>query len=272
MNTSLSKPGPRTAVVIGGSLAGLLTGRALANHCDRVLIIERDFYPNVPGPRPELPQSFFLHVLLLRGQHIFEQFFPGLRNELINAGAPELSSGSDITVFTAAGWGAPFDTGIKALSCSRDLLDWTVRRRLTALPNVEFVQGAVVTRRLPTTDRSGVAGVMTVAAMEADLLNRYMQQHLDLSQRGYTRRLQRYLARAHQIAWRFATFQDYRFPTATEAPGWTVKLSNWYFDRLSKLITTDADAHRKLVDVMHLLQPPGTLFSPRLVARVIRTI
>ncbi|MBF2084825.1 hypothetical protein [Thermoleptolyngbya sp. C42_A2020_037] len=91
MNTSLSKPGPRTAVVIGGSLAGLLTGRALANHCDRVLIIERDFYPNVPGPRPGLPKSFFLHVLLLRGQQIFEQFFPGLRNELINAGAYEKS-------------------------------------------------------------------------------------------------------------------------------------------------------------------------------------
>lgn len=58
------------ALVIGGSLAGLLAGRALARHFDRATILERDFYPDQPAPRQGLPQSRFPHTLMLRGQQI----------------------------------------------------------------------------------------------------------------------------------------------------------------------------------------------------------
>jgi ribulose 1,5-bisphosphate synthetase/thiazole synthase len=41
----LSVNGGSHAVIIGGSMAGLLAGRILADHFDRVTIIERDRFP-----------------------------------------------------------------------------------------------------------------------------------------------------------------------------------------------------------------------------------
>ncbi|WP_143467512.1 hypothetical protein [Leptolyngbya ohadii] len=47
------------ALIIGGSLAGLLMSRVLANHFDRVTVIERDMYPDQPVPRKGVPHSNF---------------------------------------------------------------------------------------------------------------------------------------------------------------------------------------------------------------------
>ena len=63
------------------SIAGLLAARVLADHFDQVTIIERDRFPEKPVPRPGVPQSYQLHVLLSQGQRIIEQLFPGLNEE-----------------------------------------------------------------------------------------------------------------------------------------------------------------------------------------------
>ncbi|MCY6490382.1 hypothetical protein [Leptolyngbya sp. GGD] len=101
------------ALVIGGSLTGLLMARILANHFDLVTIVERDVYPDQPMPRKVVPHSRFPHTLMLRGQQIFEQLFPGLRAELIGRGAIELDSMQDLIFFTSAGLAAraPSDLG-----------------------------------------------------------------------------------------------------------------------------------------------------------------
>jgi 2-polyprenyl-6-methoxyphenol hydroxylase-like FAD-dependent oxidoreductase len=147
------------AVVIGGSLAGLLTGRVLANHFDRVTIVERDIYPSDPVPRPGVPQARHLHLLMLHGQQIIEQLFPGLNDELVAMGAPVLDSGNDIAMLLPAGWAARFSSSLPGLVFSRSLLDWQVRRRLAAFPNVQFREGTTVTGLLPIANATGVAGV-----------------------------------------------------------------------------------------------------------------
>ena len=147
------------ALVIGGSLAGLLAGRALANHFDRVTILERDFYPQQPAPRSGLPQSRFPHTLMLRGQQILEQFFPGLKADLLAQGAIALDSCQDIAALTPAGWAARSSSDLILLACSRDLLDWQVRRRLRLLPNVHFLEGASVTGLLANAAKTQVIGV-----------------------------------------------------------------------------------------------------------------
>lgn len=70
------------AIVIGGSIAGLLTARVLVDYFDQVTIIERDRVPEQPEPRPGVPQSHQLHVLLTQGYRILNQLFPGLEEEL----------------------------------------------------------------------------------------------------------------------------------------------------------------------------------------------
>src|SRR5690348_3313015 len=92
------------AVVIGGSMAGLLAGRVLTDHFDQVTIIERDHFPAAPAFRKGVPQSRHVHILLVRGRMILEQLFPQLRDELLAAGAPLLSLTADLRFFNAMGW------------------------------------------------------------------------------------------------------------------------------------------------------------------------
>lgn len=54
------------AVVIGGSLAGLLASRVLSESFERVTLIERDRLPVDAQPRKGLPQGRHVHVLLAR--------------------------------------------------------------------------------------------------------------------------------------------------------------------------------------------------------------
>jgi 2-polyprenyl-6-methoxyphenol hydroxylase-like FAD-dependent oxidoreductase len=53
------------AIIAGGSLAGMLGARAVAQHFAEVVVIERD----VPLPRKTVPQSHHLHMLLKGGEH-----------------------------------------------------------------------------------------------------------------------------------------------------------------------------------------------------------
>ncbi|MBD0309336.1 MAG: 2-polyprenyl-6-methoxyphenol hydroxylase-like oxidoreductase, partial [Microcoleus sp. T1-bin1] len=147
------------AIVIGGSLAGLLASRVLAKHFDRVSIVERDFLPEKPAPRPGIPQSRHLHILLTRGKTILEEFFPGLEKELVAAGAPSLDPRS-IRWLSPAGWAPHFSPDLNDLIMfSRDLLDWQIRRRLAENTNVHFLEGGKVTGLLANASRTEVAGV-----------------------------------------------------------------------------------------------------------------
>jgi 2-polyprenyl-6-methoxyphenol hydroxylase-like FAD-dependent oxidoreductase len=148
------------ALVIGGSMAGLLAGRVLANHFDRVTIIERDRFPEQPMPRKGVPQSQHFHGLLMRGLILLKELFPGIQDELVAAGASILDMGADMAWFTPAGcWAVCFQSGIHSLACSRELLDWGIRRRLFAFANVSFLEECNVTGLLPNSDGTGVTGV-----------------------------------------------------------------------------------------------------------------
>ncbi|EGK85920.1 2-polyprenyl-6-methoxyphenol hydroxylase-like oxidoreductase [Microcoleus vaginatus PCC 9802] len=147
------------AIIIGGSLAGLLACKVLAKHFDRVSIVERDFFSEQPAPRPGIPQSRHLHILLNRGKIILEELFPGLENELVAAGAPRLNPKS-IGWFSPAGWAPQFSPDLNDLIMfSRDLLDLQIRRRLAENTNVHFLEGGTVTGLLTNASRAEVAGV-----------------------------------------------------------------------------------------------------------------
>lgn len=118
------------AVVLGGSLAGLLAARVLTDHFDRVTVVERDRFPAGAAFRPGIPQSRHLHVLWTRGLELLEGLFPELEKTLIHAGAVELGIPDDVLWLTAAGWRERFDV-TRLLTFSRPLLDWALRTRLT---------------------------------------------------------------------------------------------------------------------------------------------
>ncbi|HEY7098685.1 MAG TPA: hypothetical protein VH437_18295 [Terriglobales bacterium] len=124
------------AIVVGGSLAGLLTARVLSDHFAEVRLLEKDPLSDDVRPRPGVPQSQHLHALLPRGLNIIESLFPGICEELRSYGAIPLDIGDDVAWLTPQGWGVKFRSELEALSFTRDLLDFIVRRRVIALKNV----------------------------------------------------------------------------------------------------------------------------------------
>ena len=145
----------RHAVVLGGSMAGLLAARALADHFTRVTVVERDPAQPVPGHRKGVPQDQHIHVLLRSGALTLERFFPGFTDELVAAGARTFDSGSDARWFHHGVWKLRQKSGVPLLAQSRPFLEWHVRRRLAALPNVLFV-AADATELLTDPDRRRV--------------------------------------------------------------------------------------------------------------------
>ena len=166
-NNSLKKGAH--AVVIGSSIAGLLAGRILTNHFERVTIVERDFLPQSPTIRPGVPQARQLHILLKRGQDILEQLFPGFQDELVAVGGRLIDPAADLAWLTPAGWGVRFPSDVTIISCSRALLEWRIRQRVLAIPQIEFLQASEVKCLLPNEKNTGVAGVSVVSRDRSEM-------------------------------------------------------------------------------------------------------
>src|SRR4051794_7479942 len=99
------------AVVIGASIAGLLTARVLRDYFDQVTIVERDQLPEEPTFRKGIPQAHHTHVLMMRGQQSLERFFPGFEGDLDAAGVPRMRWLTDTQMFYGDGWLPQFDLG-----------------------------------------------------------------------------------------------------------------------------------------------------------------
>ncbi|MFI5316981.1 MAG: FAD-dependent oxidoreductase [Myxococcota bacterium] len=143
----------RHAVVVGGSVAGLAAAGALARHFARVTVIERDAYPAEPAARKGTPQARHVHVLLKQGERALEALFPGFFAELVARGGQRVDTAGDARWHYFGGWKARFHSGIEMVSQSRALLEWSLRRRVAALPNVDFVAGDVHGLDAPTPTR-----------------------------------------------------------------------------------------------------------------------
>lgn len=167
------------SIVMGGSMAGLLAAAALAPHSARVTIVDRDPLP-VDGPeafapRRGVPQGGTVHRLLALGEARMEELLPGLREDLLAAGAasraareadPVLDEATPNEGDPAASDGplgtdehdAPDIDEPGTLWLTRPVLEGVVRRRVLALPGVQAVQGAVG-GLLTSDDKRTVTGV-----------------------------------------------------------------------------------------------------------------
>lgn len=132
---------PRHAVVIGGSLAGLLAAAVLAEHAT-VTVIDADPLPEGPAPRRGLPQARHTHLLWSGGARAIERILPGITDDWTKAGAIRRSLPTDLVSKTAHGWIPRCGEKQFNISCSRDLLDSVVRARVTGLKGSPRSSGA----------------------------------------------------------------------------------------------------------------------------------
>ena len=129
------------ALVLGGSVAGLLAARVLADHYATVTIVERDRLPSTAGQRRGVPHGQHVHAMLPRGLQIIEGLLPGFTARVAAAG------GLTGDILANVRWylnGLPLRqkaAGLTVLSASRPLLEGTLREQVRALANVTILEG-----------------------------------------------------------------------------------------------------------------------------------
>jgi 2-polyprenyl-6-methoxyphenol hydroxylase-like FAD-dependent oxidoreductase len=133
------------ALVLGGSIAGLLAARVLADSYATVTIVERDRLPATAQHRRGVPHGHHVHAMLPGGLRIIEELLPGFTAAVTSAG------GLTGDILAQVRWylnGLPLPrtpAGLTALAASRPLLEGTIRERVRALPGVTVLDGHDVT-------------------------------------------------------------------------------------------------------------------------------
>ena len=163
------------AIVMGGSMAGLLAARALADHSAEVLLLERDALPDEPGHRKGVPQSKHTHVLLGAGRRILERCFPGLTDDLTARGAVVGDPMSEVLRYLGGGRHVRGSSDLRTLYASRPLLEAYVRQRLRAVANVRLLDRRDIRGLVMSADGNRVAGVevehdAATSTLDADLV------------------------------------------------------------------------------------------------------
>ncbi len=134
----------RSAVVLGGSVAGLCAAGALAEHFDHVTILERDVLPADAQHRRGVPQSKHPHFLLNAGRRSMGALFPGFEDDLIAAGGRLLMPSLDAAYLEETGWASRKRSTMTMIYSSRILIERVLRDRVRALPHVTIREGVAV--------------------------------------------------------------------------------------------------------------------------------
>lgn len=161
------------AIVIGGSIAGLLSARVLADYFQQVLILERDQLPKTPEARRGVPQSVQPHVLFTKGYRILGEFFPDVAEQLQSNGALSIDWAREFKHYVEGHWGteAIEPSEIVSVTCSRYLLEWTIRQELVKLPRIKILEQSKVSGLLYDQARDRVTGVQLHSTqLSADLI------------------------------------------------------------------------------------------------------
>jgi 2-polyprenyl-6-methoxyphenol hydroxylase-like FAD-dependent oxidoreductase len=167
------------AIVLGGSIAGTLAARVLADSYQEVVVVDRDRLLGVREPRTGAPHNVHAHGLLARGHMIMEELFPGITDELSRTGVPTYDIGEIHWYFTNRRVRLA-DTGLLSVASRRPVLEAHLRARVAARANVVFLEEHDILEPTATADGTRVTGVKVrppagaggpeVRTLEADLV------------------------------------------------------------------------------------------------------
>lgn len=185
------------AVVLGGSMAGLLAARVLTDAYELVTIVERDRLADDKEYRRGVPQGRHAHALLPRGALIMNDLFPGLLKDLEADGVPVIHDFTELH-FVPQGHRPLLPKQLKQslpfYLPSRPYLELQVRRRVRSLANVDIIDQCNVIGLMTTPARDRVTGVHVSghdeplrADLVVDALGRGSRTPAWLEELGYRR-------------------------------------------------------------------------------------
>lgn len=157
------------AVVLGGSVAGLVAARVLADHSDEVVIVEPDQLDASAAVRHGVPQARQVHTLLPGGRRQLDRWFDGFGEELIAGGAGVAGPINTRVYFNGV---LKLPVQAELVMSTRGYLEATLRRRVLALPRVTVVTGQATGLQLDGGSARGVRyrGAAGDAELPADFV------------------------------------------------------------------------------------------------------
>lgn len=180
----------KMAMVLGGSWAGLIAARVIADHADDVVVLSTDQVDHKVIGAPHREQ---LHALLGMGHSQLERLFPGITSDIAAAGG-HLGSGQAVRFYVDGILRVPvLNDRNTMIGASRTLIERLVRERVGALPNVRFLHG----RATSLTVRNGRVSAVQVSAAaptaDSEVLLRLIETDLVVDAMGRSSRLGRWL-------------------------------------------------------------------------------
>ncbi|MBL6750275.1 MAG: 2Fe-2S iron-sulfur cluster binding domain-containing protein [Nevskia sp.] len=161
----VARSGRGTAVVIGGSIAGIAAAKVLSSRFKQVIVLEKDGRHHRREGRAGAAQGWHLHHLLTGGQRELSRLFPGIIDDMVREGAFKVDMADQYRLRLAGAWKKPCKSDVEIVCAGRPLLEWCVRRRLDREANVSFRYDSEVQDLIY--DRAGNA-VLGVALDGAD--------------------------------------------------------------------------------------------------------
>lgn len=155
------------AVVLGGSMAGLLAARVLCETYNEVIVVERDELPDGAAPRRGVPQGRHIHGLIGRGQEALDELFPGFTTDLVARGVPTVDQLGDARLYFSGHRLKQARGGGVVVSASRPCLEGYVRERVRSLPGVTFADRRDVLGLAATSDHGRVTGARMIGRTDS---------------------------------------------------------------------------------------------------------
>ena len=137
------------AVVIGGSVAGLMAAQVLSRHFAAVTVLDRDELadehpPNGTLPRKGVPQGQHVHVLLSSGLQALAQCFPGFLAEMQQDGVDKVAWSEEMRWFQHGSWKTRRPCGLDFYPQGRPALEARIRARVRQSPVISLMGGCRV--------------------------------------------------------------------------------------------------------------------------------
>lgn len=129
----------KTAIIAGGSIAGLSSAKVLSAVFDHVLVLEPDYIGSGIAARKGTPQANHVHGLLKGGGDALTEIFPGLPEHLEQAGAVPCNFSKEVRWYINEKWMPRFEGSLTIYFQTRPLLENCIREEVKALPNVELI-------------------------------------------------------------------------------------------------------------------------------------
>lgn len=132
-----------SAIVIGGSVVGMMAAGVLSEHFDQVTVFDADQLLPGQNNRRGVPQSHHLHGLYRVGISRLDEIFGDFTGAMRDNGAAYIDPARETAWFFPEGWTRRSPSDLRGLQASRWTIENVIRDLARGIENITFRHGRI---------------------------------------------------------------------------------------------------------------------------------